>query len=353
MSSMATRTARTARRGYATVTSTPLFSASRRAPRAPAPTFTPLRPTRAPRTPPRWIPALGASLGASLLILAATSSSQLAEAPATSIPIAPGTPIIAGDAVDAKLVPSGTTSVPPFPRSLTLEGHEEGDYELVGLGIRTVSFLNIQVYVLGFYVHKEDLAELQKEILRLAGPRGASSLTIQEQEEVRGRLLDTKEGEEVWEQLLQEGKWRSVVRVVPTRNTAPPRRLGPRNPSTLYQASLLRRRSFHELSLSEFKALFGGAFKKSVPKQKTLLLCRGKEGEFSVYYDPTGRNDGKFGGEGEEKFQTLGAIKDPRISKALWLCYLAGAKPASASARESIVDGVLNMTQRPAETLRA
>lgn len=109
--------------------------------------------------------------------------------------------------------------MPPFPRSLTLEGHEEGDYELVGLGIRTVSFLNIQVYVLGFYVHKEDLAELQKEILRLAGPRGASSLTIQEQEEVRGRLLDTKEGEEVWEQLLQEGKWRSVVRVVPTRNT--------------------------------------------------------------------------------------------------------------------------------------
>jgi hypothetical protein len=104
--------------------------------------------------------------------------------------------------------------------------------------------------------------------------------------------------------------------------------------------------------MGQFKALFGGAFKKSVPKQKTLLLLRDMEGGFSVFYDPSGRNDGGFGGEGENAVQKLGELKDPRVSKALWLCYLAGAKPASAPAKESIVDGMLEMASRPAATLR-
>jgi hypothetical protein len=84
-----------------------------------------------------------------------------------------------------------------------------------------------------------------------------------------------------------------------------------------------------------------------VPKQKTLLLARDKEGKFSVYFDPSGRNDGKLGDE----VQKLGEVTDPRVSHALWLCYLAGAKPASEPARKSIVDGVLEMAGRPAATL--
>ncbi|KAI5816833.1 chalcone isomerase, partial [Pyronema omphalodes] len=255
------------------------------------------------------------------------------------------------------LVPSGTTSVPAFPGTLRLEtglqGSEKGEYHLVGLGIRTVSFLNIQVYVLGFYVHGEDFEELQKEVLKVLGEK--SPVTEEEKLRVRKRLLDTKEGEEVWEKVLSEGRWRSVVRIVPTRNTdfQHLRDGWVRG----IQARSTKQASYDDeafmTSLSEFKALFGGAFKKSVPKQKTLLLCRGKQGEFSAYYDPTGRNDGKFGGEGEEKLQTLGSVKDPRISKALWLCYLAGAKPASAPARESIMDGVLGMAKWPVETARA
>lgn len=105
-------------------------------------------------------------------------------------------------------------------------------------------------------------------------------------------------------------------------------------------------------ALGDFKALFGGAFKKSVPKQKTLLLARDADGVFSVFYDPTGRNDGALGGKGEEqKVQSLGSIRDPRVAKALWLCYLAGAKPASEPARRSIVEGVLALASRPAATL--
>jgi hypothetical protein len=89
-----------------------------------------------------------------------------------------------------------------------------------------------------------------------------------------------------------------------------------------------------------------------VQKQKTLLLARGADGAFSVFYDPTGRNDGAVGGKGDEKkVQHLGTIADPRVAKALWLCYLAGAKPASEPARKSIVEGVLALSSRPAATL--
>lgn len=94
-------------------------------------------------------------------------------------------------------------------------------------------------------------------------------------------------------------------------------------------------------ALTQFKAMFGGAFKKSVPKQKTLLLLRNEEGRFTALYDPTGRNDGGFGGvKDEDKAQKLGDVVDPRIAKAMWLTYLAGPKPASPPAKESIVAGL-------------
>ena len=78
-------------------------------------------------------------------------------------------------------------------------------------------------------------------------------------------------------------------------------------------------------------------FKKSVPKQKTLLLLRSSEGVFTALFDPTGRNDGGLGGVNEkDRVQKLGDVADPRISKAMWLMYLGGAKPSSPPARESI-----------------
>lgn len=100
-------------------------------------------------------------------------------------------------------------------------------------------------------------------------------------------------------------------------------------------------------ALNSFKALFN---RGSVPKQKTLLLYRDPRGVLSVLYDASGRNDGKFG-DNSGAFQKLGDIRDDRISRALWLCYLAGKTVASPPARESIVDGLLAMVERPSATL--
>ena len=90
-------------------------------------------------------------------------------------------------------------------------------------------------------------------------------------------------------------------------------------------------------ALAQFKALFGG-FKKSVPKHRPLLLLRDRHGALSVLFDPSAAGEGTA-------VQRLGDVADPRLAKALWLCYLAGKAPASAPARENIVTGVLRPPQ--------
>ena len=113
---------------------------------------------------------------------------------------------IAGEGVD-----SGT-GVPPFPRTLVVDADR---YALLGLGIRTVSFLRIQVYVVGFYVHEDDLPALRAAIRATR-----CDPAEHEPEALRRRLLDPVEGEELWDALLSGGaQFRSAFRIVPTRNT--------------------------------------------------------------------------------------------------------------------------------------
>lgn len=132
--------------------------------------------------------------------------------------ISPGTPIIlsspAEKAAGVQLIPSGTSSVPDFPKTLRLAGVE---YALIGLGIRTVSFLGIEVYVVGFYVAADDLVRLQERLVGAVVP-GGSAVTGMEKEEVRRVLEGVEEGERFWEGVM-EGGVRSLLRVVPTRNT--------------------------------------------------------------------------------------------------------------------------------------
>jgi hypothetical protein len=89
--------------------------------------------------------------------------------------------------------------------------------------------------------------------------------------------------------------------------------------------------------MGEFKKLFN---RGSVPKQRELLLARGREGKLAVWYD-----DGKNGA------QRLGEVRDERISRAVWLNYLAGKTVASEGARKSIVEGVLEFVERPVGTV--
>jgi hypothetical protein len=250
------------------------------------------------------------------------------------------------------VVQTGTSTVPTFPRLLEFFDNEKEmsgrvenedrlvEYQLLGLGIRTVSFLGIQVYVVGMYIATDDIASFQEKLIRRIDPV-ASTLVAGEKEKLKGMLFDEAESEEVWSKVLKESGARTLLRIVPTRNTdfhhlrdAWVRHLTTRAQSPAYKAEY-GDESFGA-SMQEFKALFN---RGSVPKGKELLLSRDSKGKLAVWYD-----DGKIGA------QRLGQIGDERISRVVWLNYLAG-KVASEGARKSIVDGVMEFVERPVGTV--
>ncbi|KAJ9630986.1 Altered inheritance of mitochondria protein 18 mitochondrial [Taxawa tesnikishii (nom. ined.)] len=138
---------------------------------------------------------------------------------------------------ETELVQTGTSSVPYFPRRIYLPSssspassaapnsaanlgnvNNEEEYTLLGLGIRTVSFLRIQVYVLGLYVRTTDISTLQSRLIHNINS-SASTLVPSEKETLKQRLLDPQSSAEIWESLLREEGIKSAWRVVPTRNT--------------------------------------------------------------------------------------------------------------------------------------
>ncbi|RDW71191.1 hypothetical protein BP6252_07754 [Coleophoma cylindrospora] len=247
------------------------------------------------------------------------------------------------------VVETGTSTVPTFPRVVEFFDDESGvirqddpgmvEYQLMGLGIRTVSFLGVQVYVVGMYIATEDIAVLQKVLIRKIDPT-ATTLVAGEKEKLRDLLLDPVTGEEVWSQILKESGVRTLVRIVPTRNTD----FHHLRDAWVRSITARAQRNKEEFgdeafgaAVSHFKTLFN---RGSVPKQKELLLLRDVKGKLAVWYD-----DGKSGA------QRVGAVDDERISRGLWLNYLGGKTVASEPARQSIISGIMEFVERPIGTV--
>lgn len=272
-------------------------------------------------------------------------------------------PLASADAADRKVmvhddegresVATSNSTVPYFPRTIELPPYAAPDtseppsastasateYTLVGLGLRTVSFLGIQVYVVGYYIATPDIAALQSALTKRVNSI-ATTLVPGEKDELRMALLDPAQGEEIWNELLEKGiPARSAFRVVPVRDTDFPhlrdgfvRAIQARSPSVGEQGGDFSK------SVGDFRGLFN---RGSVPKRKELLLLRDGQGRLRVVYD-----DGRNGGR-----QLLGTVEDERISRALWLNYLAGKKVASEPARKSIVEGIMEFVERPIGTV--
>ncbi|KAH6681892.1 putative altered inheritance of mitochondria protein 18, mitochondrial [Halenospora varia] len=252
-------------------------------------------------------------------------------------------------------VETGTSTVPTFPRILDFYDDEREsfgngmgpgqlddrlvEYQLVGLGIRTVSFLGIQVYVVGMYVATDDIASLQENLIQKINPT-ASTLVAGEKDILRNKLYDPEEGVEIWNDVLKKSGARTLIRIVPTRNTDF-HHLRDAWVRSLTARAQSNKEEFGDeqfgLSMGEFKKLFN---RGSVPKGKELLMSRDKKGKLAVWYD-----GGKIGA------QRLGQILDERISRGIWMNYLAGKTVSSEDARKSIVDGVMEFVERPVGTV--
>lgn len=290
------------------------------------------------------------------------------------------------DGVDQ--VDTGTSTVPFFPSTIRLPrsssfgsdanadadadtglnagdevpaAAEQDEYQLLGLGIRTVSFLGIQVYVVGLYVATPDIAELQTRLVRTAlnppssepgtGVNYATSLVPGERQQLKDLLLDAERSDAAWDAILKKDGLRTAFRIVPTRNTdfLHLRDGWVRGITGRAQRSTItaggEKGEFGDESfgtaLNSFKGLFGGGQRKSVPKGQTLVLLRGARGELDALFQP------------EEKLPArwLGRVRDERVSRLVWLNYLAGKNVASDGARKSVVDGVLAIVERPVGTI--
>ncbi|MCJ1327154.1 Altered inheritance of mitochondria protein 18 mitochondrial [Thelotrema lepadinum] len=278
-------------------------------------------------------------------------------------------------------VATGTSSVPWFPRTIRLPGETGSvspalpagvggkgeEYHLLGLGIRTVSFLRIQVYVVGLYVAASDMAALQAAFVRQAADvEAASTLVPAEKEKLKGMLLDGRDSEVVWDKVLRESGVRSVIRVVPTRNTdwahlrdgwvravegKGKRKRGDveakfGDKGGLLLAGLDEDDSFGE-AVGRFKAIFSAGGRKAVAKGKAILLERDGKGVLKAWVQGESEKERK----GEEAFEIMGELRDERVSRSIWLGYLAGDSVASPAARQSVVDGVMEAVGRPVGTL--
>lgn len=290
---------------------------------------------------------------------------------------------------DGELVPTGTSTVPFFPRKIWLprsgavdDGKsaalpagtgipdDDEEYQLLGLGIRTVSFLSIQVYVVGLYVSHSDLSTLQEKIVHAVAAPGASTLVQGEKVDLKRKLLDEQGSEAIWSSVLKEAGLKSAIRIVPTRST---------NFNHLrdgWVRMITARRTGaefadpgFEVSLGLFKTIFGA---RQLKKGKALLLGRGADGSLGAWLeeddetsvDSTGSGSvvagipNRVDGEKKEKEKKslsrmvwMGGLTDERISRLVWMGYLAGANVASEAARNSVVDGVIELVERPIGTV--
>lgn len=278
-------------------------------------------------------------------------------------------------------VATGNSTVPYFPTTIRLpslaatDNKQSGDelstsdgdeYQLLGLGIRTVSFLKIQVYVVGLYVAKSDITELQQRLVRTAihppsddpgaisgaGADAATSLVPPERAQLKELLLDAKRGDAVWTAVLKEDGIRTAFRIVPTRNTdfmhlrdgwvrgitARAQQKKPAPGST--QPGEFQDAEFGK-AMNDFKAVFGGGHRKSVPKGQTLVLLRQANGALDALFQP----------DPSKPMQLMGRVADERVSRLVWLNYLAGEKVSSDGARRNIVDGLMAVVERPVGTV--
>lgn len=290
----------------------------------------------------------------------------------------------ASDPDAIELVETGTSYVPYFPRTIRLPADTAGpeniasdaEYQLLGLGIRKVSFLRVQVYVVGLYVKTADMSKLQNHLINTVNPT-ASALIPGEKDELRSALLDPEKSTQIWESVLDKKGADAIdmaFRVVPCRGTdfkhlqdGWMRGIASRTDEVRRkQAELLRQQATENkaialpkpveesefsdesfgLAMKDFKNLFHG--KGKAPKGSVIILTRSKSGALGALYQPLvkGEQAEKMG-----KSAWLGEVKDERVSRLVWLLYLAGGTVSSEDARKSIVNGCIGITERPVGTV--
>ncbi|KAK7426647.1 Altered inheritance of mitochondria protein 18 mitochondrial [Neonectria magnoliae] len=267
--------------------------------------------------------------------------------------------VVIRDDEGREVVPTGNTTIKLFPRTITVDelspvrepagpiaasmASKQGtEFTLVGLGTRTVTFIGIEVYVVGFYVATQDIAKLQNYLVKKINPL-ATTLIPSEKDALRKALQDATESEETWNLAFKDAGCRTAFRITPVRDTD-----FPHLRDGLVRAITARsgkdRAAYNDEAFGEAMKTFKHMFQRGlVPRSKELLLVRDAAGKLSITYDA--------GDSKNPKKSVLGTVEDERLSRLLWLNYLGGKKVASEQVRESIINGVMEFVERPIGTV--
>lgn len=195
-----------------------------------------------------------------------------------------------------------------------------------------------------------DLARLQECMVRSISTREATTLVGREKDDLSRMLADAKGSEQIWGDILKQDGIKTVLRIVPTRSSG----FGHlRDGWVKGIAARGKKEKFDDEdfvnALGKFKSIFGGTGMKGLEIGKGLLLARGGDGALRVCLEKANSDVGAS--RNGDAMAFMGIVKDERISRLLWLGYLAGGSVASEEARRSVVDGVMEIVERPRGTL--
>jgi hypothetical protein len=222
------------------------------------------------------------------------------------------------------------SSISPFP--ITIRQSEQKnlhhDYQMLGHGVRAVTFLGFKVYGIGMYISQADVAKVRSVLKddKFLAQFGTENHTLEE-------LLHHGEySSEIVEKLLDSGV-QFMVRLSPVRNTDFGHLKDGLIKTILAHGRSKEQRETVGKGLEELRTVFGG-HKGSVPKDHLMYLEILKGGEMGVSYENTKTH----------KITEMGKVTEPLVSKLLFLQYLSGKKPLSESLRKTSVEGLIRLT---------
>lgn len=309
------------------------------------------RPTSSARANFASVSVAVAAAAVALAASAYTTRPLHLEAPPSLAGAAVGSgPVVVNDSNSEVRIDPSTKQ--PFPvkltRPTTLLPASCGDLVLVGLGVRTVSFLRVQVYVAGLYVDEGALARLkdmpgwkdyQKQ--RLLDPKSNASKDVTS---TTTSSNTEKSGEELVASLLDAGV-PCLIRIVPVRSTdfahlrdGFTRSIQARIKQAR-KAKLLIDEEGTESALSESLQALKEAFPRaSLPKGQALDLVFAPHG--SKGHSLTLEQDGKVLGSvlppGEGRSEEMNRFS---VARQLLLAYMADKDEISKPFKQSVAEG--------------
>lgn len=216
------------------------------------------------------------------------------------------------------------TSVKPFPKTFEIAG---SSYQLLGLGVRTVTLLSFHVYAVGIYIAEADKPKA-KAILSGFGEAG---------EDLEKALMDPNIGMEAVTKIL-ENNVRILLRIVPVRKTdfGHLRDGFVRAVTDQPRFKTQGNNEFFGKGLQELKVALGR--RMSVKKDTILNLLRDENGVLHIewFSDVPDYIDNKAG-------TLLGEVNQPMVSEFLFSKYLAGKSVSSEEARKSTVQSLAHL----------